>query len=423
MKTLRYTDASAAAVTAKQPVHSHAVSSEDKIRLRKFMTSFAVGGTEKQVAGLTRRIDKERFNLSFACLSRFGELIQEIENGGFTIDEYPISRLYGYRTFGRQLGLARALARDRIHIMHSYNFYANTFGIPAAKLARVPCIVASVRDLGLDLRPAQRRVQKWACSLADVVIVNAEAIRHWLIAQGLPARKVRVIRNGVDIAKFETSGGGNALRRELAIPQEAPVIVMLARLAPNKGAEQFLQAAPRIAQLYPDAHFVVAGGMSFRDKGNNDRAAARMKGLIRQSAELGVADRIHFLGIRSDVPEILAAATVSVLPSLSEGISNTLLESMAASVAVVATNVGGTPELIRDGRDGLLVPPDDVPAIADAVCSILGDPLLALRLGAQGRERAVASFSFDAMTRSTEEVYFELMESKRRAKRSRRRPA
>jgi glycosyltransferase involved in cell wall biosynthesis len=127
---------------------------------------------------------------------------------------------------------------------------------------------------------------------------------------------------------------------------------------------------------------------------------------------LGLTDRVHFTGLRKDVPQILAAAAVSVLPSISEGISNTLLESMAAGVPVVASRVGGTPEVIEDGEHGLLVPPNDPEVLAGAISRVLGDPILAAKLGANGRRRVTQEFSFEAVVRQTEDLYRKLLAAK-----------
>src|SRR6185312_11801882 len=164
-----------------------------------------------------------------------------------------------------------------------------------------------------------------------------------------------------------------------------------------------------------DAHFLAVGECHTRNDAGEIVVDERYRRELHDRVmSLGLADRVHFTGLRKDVPEILAAAAVSVLPSLSEGISNTLLESMAAGVPVVATCVGGTPEVIRDGEQGLLVPPGDPQAIADAILAVLGDPALAARLGAEGRRRVREEFSFEAVVRRTEDLYRGLLASKTR---------
>ncbi|MGI0135226.1 MAG: glycosyltransferase family 4 protein [Candidatus Micrarchaeaceae archaeon] len=407
--------AAASIIPLSVPVESESpasVANPDKIRLLKFMTNLATGGTEKQVLNLIRRLDREKYEVFLGCLGRWGELFADIKNECVAIDEYSIKHMYGYKTFQQQLKFSRSLARRRIQIVHSYNFYANVFCVPAARFAGVPC-VASIRSLGVYLTPMQCRVQNWFCRLADVVLVNAEAIRRWMLEQGFPEHKLRVIRNGVDFARFQGIEDRGALRQELGIPRNAPVVVMLSRLDSNKGADYFLEAAPQIVRLCPDAHFlVVGGGRIFDGSYGLQPDVALSKRLHERALQLGIGKRIHFTGMRSDVPDILSMATVSVLPSFSEGISNTLLESMAAGVAVVATNVGGTPEVVRNGHDGLLIPPGNARAIADAVSSILVNPLLATQLSVQGRERVSKSFTFDNMVQQTQEVYMEILESK-----------
>ena len=391
-----------------------------RIRLLKFVTLFGIGGTEKQVVNLAKRIDRSVFDLSFGCLNRWGELIGEVEQGqGLKVAEYPLHSFYELNAFRQQWRFARALRRDRIQIMQSYNFYGNVFSIPAAKLAGVPCVIASIRDLGIFLRPAQLRAQKLICRLADRVVVNASAIRDWLVADGYPEGKIVVIRNGVDIARYGARSSGTALRQEFGLPAAAPLVVMLARLNPKKGVECFLEAAARVHRQCPDACFLAVGEAYKRgDAGFRVDPVYRRK-LHDRVQELGLGECFRFTGMREDVPEILAAAAVSVLPSYSEGVSNTLLESMAAGVPVVATRVGGTPEVIDDGQHGLLAPPGDAEAIATSVCTVLKSPFLAARLAAQARGRVVREFSFDVVVRRTQDLYLELLDAKtRRSKRS-----
>ena len=228
--------------------------------------------------------------------------------------------------------------------MQSYNFYGNVFSIPAAKLAGVPCIIASIRDLGIFLRPGQLRAQKLICRFADKIVVNAAAIRDWLVADGYPEDKIAVIRNGVDIARYGVRSDGAALRQEFGLPARAPLVVMLARLNPKKGIGCFLEAAARIHQRCPDACFLAVGEAYMRGDGGFRVDPDYRRKLQDRVQELGLGECFRFTGMREDVPEILAATAVSVLPSYSEGVSNTLLESMAAGVPVVATRVGGTPK-------------------------------------------------------------------------------
>ena len=405
------------AAHSRIPMTDRAVADESavpRIQLVKFLPSFGIGGTEKQVANLTKRMDRRAFDVSFTCMNRWGEMVSEIEGRqGLAISEYPLGSFYELNAFRQQWRFVQALRQRRTQILHSYNFYANMFSLPAAKLAGVPCLIASIRDMGIYLTPTKLRAQKLVCRLADRIVVNAGAIRDWLVEQGYPAQKIVVIRNGVDTSRFGIRDDGAALRRELHIPTGAPMVVMLARLNPTKGIECLFQAAIRLRDRHPDAYFVAVGECYTRNAaGQIVLDIAYRQQLQARMQSLGLAQRFCFAGLRNDVPQVLAAAAVSVLPSVSEGISNTLLESLAAGVPVVATRVGGTPEVIEDGEHGLLVPVNDPQALADAISRVLADPVLAARLGASGQRRVAEEFSFEAVVRKTEDLYRELLAAK-----------
>jgi L-malate glycosyltransferase len=381
----------------------------DRVRLLTFMTLFAIGGTERHVASLADGLDYSRFDLEFGCLRRSGEFLTQLEARGLQVHEYAVRRLYGARTLAQQLRFAQHLRRRRIQIMHSYNFYPNVFAIPAARLARTPVVVASIRDTGAHLTQRQRKVQRLACRLADHILVNAEAVRHWLTAEGYDPRRISVIRNGLDLSRF-TPGEDGSLRRELAIPEAAPIVAMLSRLSRMKGVEDFLDAAATVASRFESVRFLVIG-----DNINPDGSAYRRE-LEERAARLGLASRIIFTGFRLDVPRLLSAVAVSVLPSLSEGLSNTILESMAAGAPVVATRVGGSAEALEDGVDGLLVPPRDPAALSRAIVWVLEHPEEARALGRRARTRVAEEFSLARMIRETECLYARLLASPARRK-------
>lgn len=384
----------------------------ERIQLLKFVTLFGVGGTEKQFMSLAGLLDRERFNLSFGCLKLWGDLLEEVARQQFKVTEYPLRSFYRPNALRQMRRFASALRKERIQIVHSYNFYANVFSIPAARMAGVPCVIASIRDMGAYMTPMQKRVHKFICRFADRIVVNADAIRRWLIDQGYAAGKITVIRNGLDLTRFGVRSDGGALRREFWIPPHVPLVVMLSRLNPQKGVEYFLEAAALVKQRCPRAHFLIVGEAYINTGGVFRPDQVYRKQLGHRAVKLGISDHVRFTGMRRDVPEILGAAAVSVLPSFSEGISNTLLESMAAGASVVATRVGGAPEIIEDGKHGLLVPPGDAEALADAICRLLEDPVLAARLSAQARKRVEAEFSFERMVQQTEDLYAELLERK-----------
>lgn len=378
---------------------------DDRIRLLKMVTNYGSGGTEGQVHNLVRMIDRTRFDVRFGCLQRWGFFLEELESWKIPISEFPINSLYKPNTFLQQMKLAAYMRSERISIMHSYNFYANVLAIPAARLAGVPVVLASVRDRGVYLTAAQKHLQKFVCSFADKILVNADAVREWLLDEGYPQEKIVVIKNGINLSLYDKHGSHPDVRTDLGIPPDAPIVVMIARLDPQKGFDDFLKAAAILKPDLPNVRFLVVGETLLHKKGTIARDSIYHNELYRLCCDLGIEDRVIFTGHRSDVPALLAEASVSVLPSHSEGLSNSLLESMAAGVPIVATQAGGNSELVRDGVNGLLVPPLAPVQLAQAIKRVLDDPAMARRFGTTSRQIAEENFSMERMVQDTQDLY------------------
>jgi L-malate glycosyltransferase len=371
----------------------------NRIRLLKMLTSFQIGGTERQVANLALGIHASRFDLHLACLRNRGELLQELEQLRVPRPVFDIGRLYAPETLWQAIRLIRYIRHHLIQIVHTYGFYPNVFAVPAARLAGASIVVASIRDRGDILTPMQRRVQKLACRLADCVLVNAEAIREALIHQGYRPGNIVVIRNGVVASRPAARQNGAALRRELGVPAAAPLIFVFSRLNTMKGLEYFIEAAALVAGKVPEARFLIVGD------------GAKRTELEAHAKRLGLENKVIFTGFRTDVPKLLSEAAISVLPSLSEGLSNSLLESMSAGVPVIAANVGGNPEIIEHDVSGLLVPVRDSAALAAAMGRLLDDPQLAAQFGEAGRERVATVFSMERSLGEVENLYERLVEA------------
>lgn len=387
-----------------------------RTRLLKVVTIFACGGTERQFVNLGLGLDPARFDLRFACLQRQGQLLEEILARDLTVREYPMRTFYSARACWQQARLARHIRRDRIDIVHSYNFHSNLFALPAARLAGAPVALASVRDEGVHLTERQRRVHRRVLRLADRVLVNADAVGRGLVEQGLDPARIVLIRNGLDVGRFQRLPSPT-LREELGIPPRAPLVGLISRLAPVKGVEHLLSAAQIVLASHPDTRFLIVGEGHVDEDGRSPYADA----LVARMRRLGLSHRVRFTGYRPDVPDVLADLQIGVLPSLSEGLSNFVIEAMASGVPIVATNVGGTPELVADGETGLLVPPADPRAMADAIVHLLNAPARAAALGAAGRRVAIEHFSMARLIRTTDALYQELLIRHKRTAGNRRR--
>ncbi len=376
------------------------------IRLLNVVPTFLTGGTENQFMALGRALDPRRFELEFACLRRWGSFADELAARRVPILECDISTFRSAHAIRQQARLARHIASHRIDVVHAYSFYGNVFAIPPARVAGAPVVIASIRDRAPYLTPTQKRVQRFVCRFADCILVNAEAVKEWLITQEYDPSKIVVIPNGVDLNRFDGSVDSARLLAELGFPADAPVVGVVSRLIRMKGLEQFLEAAVLVSRSFPAARFLIVGE-------TNPKHRSYRSMLTNLARDLGISDRVVFAGLRTDVPAVLASVTVSVMPSLNEALSNVLLESMAAGAPVVATRVGGTPEAVQDGVNGRLVPPGQPVALANAICELLANPSLAARLGQAARQSINERFSMARMVAATEELYLSLLERRR----------
>jgi len=377
-----------------------------RIKILKFLTMFAVGGTERQFTYVTKSLDRTRFDVRVGCLSREGEFFKEIEALNIPVSEYRIRSLYDTGTLRRQWRFARDVRREGVQLVHAYGFYPNVFSVPAARLAG--CVtIASVRDTGAFTSRIKLKtlVQKTACRMADRVIANSTAVRDWLMNLGLNERQVVIIPNGISVPAERRPPSTFPIRRELSIPLDAPVIAVVCRLNKNKGIEYFLQAAAIVSRRFPAARFLIVGGSHFDPQYQPD--------LERLTGQLNLTHRVIFTGERNDVPKLLEEIDLSVLPSLSEGLSNSLLEAMAAGLPVVATNVGGNVEIVQHGHTGFLVPAREASALGAAMAQILESPGLTEQFGTAGYERVKNHFSLTSTVRQTEDLYMTLLHERR----------
>ena len=355
--------------------------------------SFETGGSERQFVALAQALDPAAFDVHLGCIMRKGELYGQFHS-------VPAFRLggsmYSIRSFKSRLRLALHLRKRKVAVAHAFDFYTNLLLIPTARFARVPVVIASQRQLGDLLRPNQIRAQAAAFGLADVVICNSHAAASRLMKQGIAERKIAVIYNGLSASFFSS--------RPPAFPRSsgAPRIGMIARMNTRvKNHRLFLAAAARLRDQYPHLEFLLAGDGPLRPE---------LEGLAK---ELNL-DRVRFVGECQDVRGFLASVDISVLPSESESLSNSILESMAAGVPVAASSVGGNPELLGNDR-GLLFMPGNDQELAHRIEQLIGDENMARRLAANASNFVRAHCTIEQMRSRHEELYGELLQKKHRS--------
>jgi glycosyltransferase involved in cell wall biosynthesis len=258
--------------------------------------------------------------------------------------------------------------------------------------------IASVRDTGAYSTRLRQSIQRSICRFADCVLANSDAVREWLVSEGYEKQKIRVIRNGIVEPKVAALPGESSIRSEFGIPGDAPLIGMMCRLSRVKAVNDLLDAAATILKEHPETRFLIIGDGEERPS------------LVAQAERLGISHRVIFTGFRTDIQRVLPELTISALTSTSEGLSNTLLESMAVGLPVVATRIGGNTEIVLDTVTGLLVPPRNPVALADALGRLLADPALARQMGERGKARIENDFSVDHAVSKTQDLYLELMD-------------
>jgi glycosyltransferase involved in cell wall biosynthesis len=365
----------------------------DPIRLVQFTRSFYIGGTEVQILELMRGLPPS-YQLQVSVLQEIGPLVGEFRKLGLTPEEFPLNgSLARPNTAWQILRMARWLVRNRIELMHVHDFYATMLAVPAAKLAGTKVIVGRL-DLAHWHGRARRAVLARLTHLADHVVANAEAIRRMLVEEeGIPAERVSVIHNGLDLPRFD-----GRIRQGLQGPVpdtgSAPVVVHVANMNhPVKRQEDLLQALAILRGEGLRLHaFLVGDG-------------PRRPELERKAAQLGVAELAHFLGHRGDVPALYAGANLGVLCSTAEGMSNAVMEGMAAGLPMVVTAVGGNPDLIEDGVRGRVVQPERPAELAQAFRWLLEHPERAKDLGAAARGFVRRELSLERMVRRHDALY------------------
>ena len=381
---------------------SRAIKPARRPRVLHLINSFEIGGTERQAVELIKRLNPEQYDVRVAALRNRGPFYGEIEDRFPNVPEFPLTSFYNLNA-ARQLARLRALmARERIDILHAHDFYAAVIGSAAARLAGVR-VVACQRHLKLS----ERMVHEWGTRLihrlAHRILVNSEAIRaHILSRDKTHASKIVVIKNGISplACSSEKRGLHDDLCRELQVTNDSKLIGVVARLQPVKGHKFFVEAAARVIYKEPEAQFVLAGGGPLR------------RDIEGQAARLGIKDRLHLLGDRTDVARLVASLDLLVLASMHEGLPNAVMEAMAAGVPVVATAVGGTKELIIDGETGYLVPPADADSLAGRITFALANETESMRIAARGRQFINKEFGMERMVESVETLYDELMREK-----------
>jgi len=374
-----------------------------KAKILYVIDNLEFGGGERVLAQLAGAL-KDRYEIRFACQP--GGLLEERLNQlGVSIRPLDFRRQVSLPRLVRLLSIIR---EEGIHLVHSMGARADFYARIAAGLAGAPVVVSTIAMFveGYDVPPFKRALYRAAIRLSerlcDGFIAVSEAVRRVLVEEHrIPEERVVTIYNsGVELDIFRPDGqDGLERRRELGLDPEAPLVGTIGRLVYQKAHDVLLQAASLVVQAVPEAQFLIVGEGPLRSA------------LERMVKELELA-RCRFAGFREDIPNLLRLMDVFVLPSILEGFPQVLLEALAAARPVVATRIDGVTEVVQHGTTGLLVPPQDPIALADAIILLLKDQGLARRLGEAGRKLVEERFAVSRMIEKVDRFYMTLLQKK-----------
>lgn len=384
---------------------------EGMIRVLHVHTMPIVSGSGINTFLSMKGVDPERFISSLACApgGRLMDLVREhgMQAVPFPSFVQPVSPRNDLRALWE---LTRHLRRERYDIVHTHNSKTGFIGRLAARLAGVPAVVHTVH--GFAFHESETPIRRWlfrtlerlAAPWADHTIFISKPLVEWarqesILKNGAPHS---VVYSGIDLDHFHPVDANEKqrLRERLGLKPDHFVAGIVSKLWEGKGHDTLLTAFAQVIQQFPQARLLVVGEGYLRPQ------------LERLAADLGIADKVIFTGFMQDVRPAAGAMDVSVLPSLFEGMGRVLLEAGAMGLPVVASRVGGIPDVVADGQTGLLVPPSEPKPLAQALCRLFGDPGYARTLGSQALARTGEHFSATAMAREIQKIYLDVLERK-----------
>lgn len=361
------------------------------MKIFQILNSLECGGLEKLTLDLSLKLKAQGHTMIICCLEGFGGLLNSRHAG---MEMIALNKRSGL-DLTLPFRLAEVICQRKPDIVHTHNPGPLLYGTITAKLAGVP-VVINTRH-GRAPKHANRFI--WSMNTA-IVAISVDAKNELLKNNSINPGKVSVIHNGIDLDAFKSRVSQQEVKKTLGL-ESSYVIGTVSRLSREKDQFDLIRAFAMIASFEPMIRLVFAGDGPLKDE------------LAALADNLGIKDKIVFLGFRDDVNTILQAFDIFVLSSLHEGISLSLLEAMGSGLPVIATNVGGNPEVVVDGETGILVPPQDPEKMAEAIMKILKNPDLANKMGHAGRKRVEEKFSLDRMVREYEAIYEECLSKTR----------
>lgn len=356
------------------------------------------GGTENHLLRVLRELNKDNFNIRVISIYGRGALDENFIESGIYLWR-PKCKLHAFCALKSFFYIIFLMLRDRNAIFHFWLPYAYILGGFCGVLTRARVMMMSRRSLNHYQKKyfLVRFLEKMLHKKMKFVLSNSRAVANDLLEEGVPSAKLRIIPNCVDISEYSLKNSYSSVRVELNIPDKCFVICCVANLIEYKGHDTLIDALGKISTYIPDDWRLICAGADHGIKHS----------LIQRAKQLNIADKILFLGSRTDVPDIFRASDISVLASHEEGSSNAVIEAMALGCPVIATAVGGNRELISDGETGLLVPPKNIDALASAILKLTRDPILRNKVGLEALNYIQKNHSLSACISEYKSIYLD----------------
>jgi len=372
-----------------------------KINVLHIYQNSKIGGVQQQFLSLLKAYDRDVFNPIFCCLGPEEEISKEIER--IDIETVALNRVRYHRfSPGIVRDLYRLMKQKNIHIVRTHRYRANLYGRLAALLSGVPVKIISLHDnYRKDLRLERRIVNKILLKATDKIVAVSESIRKDIIKyDGIDSSKILVIPNGIDTERFNPEGNFADIRKGFSIKESDIVLGFVGRVVPAKGLEYLIDALPFLKKEFKNIKLLITG------------EGSTMERLKKKAKENNVHDSIIFTGKRRDIPDILSCTDIFVMPSVAEGLPNALLEAMAMGKPIVATEVGGIPEVIKNRHSGFLVPPRNPEALATAIKDLISNEQLAAKMGQAARHIVLDNLSIKAIAQKWQTLYLSILREK-----------
>lgn len=377
--------------------YSSVLCTKPRINVLYVIWSLGLGGAERVVINLAKGLDKMRFNPIVCCLNDKGEFANELEDIGIKVIPMYKKGKFDYRLIGRLTNLMR---EEKIDIVHTHLFGANLWGRVAAIKAKVPVIIATEHNVDFYKRLYHFIIDKFLSISTDRIIAVSNKVKKFYVNRGIKPDKIEVIYNGIKTDGYRIDELGRLeVKKEFGIEDDEILLGVIGRLVEQKGHKYLFEALNMLDGRYKIKLLVVGEG-------------PLLENLRSQIAGLKLEDKVIFTGLRKDVARILKDIDILVMPSLREGLPIIALEAMAAGKPIVATNVGGNPEVILEEETGFLVPAKDYLALSKAIERLIQYKELAKKMGENGYNRVKNHFSIEKMVKETEEIYCELLKKK-----------